>query len=122
MSIAIDVLNINYIKLARILYHFFKPKDVLLGDSAFCSYADFFWISLLGCDAIVRKSNSRCQRLQGGIIVGKNDKIITWHKPKNLPRGITKEEFATLPKTQNIREISLRGRRYLFISSESMCH
>lgn len=105
MAIAIDALNINDIKLARKLYQFLRPLDVFLGDSAFCSYADFFWISQLGCDAVVRKNNSRCQRLQGGVVVGKNDKILTWYKPKTCPKGITKEEFAALPKTLTIREI-----------------
>lgn len=106
MALAIDVLNINDIKLARRLYQFLKPLDVLLGDSAFCSYADFFWICHQGCDAVVRKHNARCQKLKGGVIVGKNDKFLTWHKPKTCPKGITKEEFAALPKSLTVQEIS----------------
>lgn len=104
-ALAIDILNTNDIKLVRRLYQFLKPLDVLLGDSAFCSYADFFWLQQRGCDAVVRKHNGRCQRLQGGVFVAKNDKIVTWHKPKTCPRGLTKEEFSALPKTQKIREI-----------------
>lgn len=105
MNLAIDVLNTNDIKLARRLYQFLKPKDVLLGDSAFCSYADFFWLLSRGCDVVVRKHSARCQKLKGGVLVGKNDKIITWNKPKARPRGVTKEEFDALPKTLKIREI-----------------
>ena len=105
MAIAIDILNTNDIKLARKLYQFLQPLDVLLGDSAFCSYADFFWLQQRGCDAVIRKHNGRCQRLKGGFIVAKNDKILTWHKPKTCPRGLTKKEFAALPKTQQIREV-----------------
>ena len=104
-ALAIDILNTNDIKLVRRLYQFLKPLDVLLGDSAFCSYADFFWLQQRGCDAVVRKHNGRFQRLQGGVFVAKNDKIVTWHKPKTCPRGLTKEEFSALPKTQKIREI-----------------
>lgn len=106
IALAIDVLNTNDIKLARRLYEFLKPKDVFLGDSAFCSYADFVWITRLGCDAVVRKNNARCQNLKGGNRVGRNDKIITWNRPKTCPRGITKLEFHDLPKTLIIREIS----------------
>jgi len=35
-------LNTHDIKLARKLYSFLKPNDVLLGDRAFCAYADIF--------------------------------------------------------------------------------
>ena len=42
---------------------------------------------------------------KGGFIVAKNDKILTWNKPKTCPRGLTKAEFAALPKTQTIREV-----------------
>lgn len=39
------------------------------------------------------------------MFVAKNDKIVTWHKPKTCPKGLTKQEFSALPKTQKIREI-----------------
>nr|WP_274517503.1 transposase [Fortiea contorta] len=104
-ALAIDILNTNDLKLARRIYQFLNPLDILLGDSAFCSYADFFWISNNGCDAIVRKHNGRCQKLQGGRLVGKNDKILTWEQPKTCPTTLTKEEFAALPNSLKIREI-----------------
>lgn len=44
--------------------------------------------------------------MSGGVLVGKNDKIVTWHKPRTRPKGLTKEEFAALPKTLKVREIS----------------
>lgn len=104
-ALAIDKLNTNDIKLARRIYQFLKPLDVLLGDSAFCSYADIFWIYNNGCDAVVRKHNGRCQKLKGGDLIGKNDKILTWNKPKARPETLTKEEFAALPSSFKIREI-----------------
>lgn len=39
-ALVIDVLNTHDVKLARRLYEFLNPNDVLLGDRAFCSYAD----------------------------------------------------------------------------------
>lgn len=105
MALAIDILNTNDIKFARRLCEVLKPLDVLLGDSAFCSYADFFWLRERGCDAVIRKHNGRCQRLQAGSIVAKNDEVLTWHKPKTCPRGLTKEEEAARPKTQKTREV-----------------
>lgn len=105
-ALVIDVLNINDIKLARILYQFLNPKDVLLGDRAFFSYTDFFWIIQQDCDIVVRQNNSRSQRLKGGIIVGTNDEIITWTKPKYCPKAVKKEEFYSLPEILRVRQIS----------------
>lgn len=96
MALAIDKLNTNDVKLARRIYQFLKPLDVLLGDSAFCSYADIFWISNNGCDAVVRKHNGRCQKLKGGYLVGHIDKILTWYRPKARPETLTLVRISTL--------------------------
>nr|WP_242053924.1 IS4 family transposase [Nostoc sp. FACHB-888] len=49
VALCIDVLNTHDIKLARKMYSFLKPNDVLLGDRAFCAYA----ISLLSKSLVV---------------------------------------------------------------------
>jgi hypothetical protein len=59
IALAIDVLNTHDLKLARKLYQELNPKDVLLGDRAFCAYADLIFIKNLGCDAVFRKHQSR---------------------------------------------------------------
>lgn len=41
------------------LYNFLKKGDVLLGDRAFCAYADLVLIKSLDCDAVFRKHQSR---------------------------------------------------------------
>jgi len=40
VALVINVSNTHDIKLARQIYQFLNPGDVLLGDCAFCSYAD----------------------------------------------------------------------------------
>lgn len=52
LAIAIEVLNTHDIQLARKLYQFLNPLDVLLGDRAFCAYADLVFLKNLGCDAV----------------------------------------------------------------------
>ena len=54
--LCIDVLNTHDLKLARRLYSFLKPNDVLLGDRAFCAYADMVTIKKIDCDASQRVS------------------------------------------------------------------
>lgn len=105
IALCIDVLNTHDIKLARKLYSFLKPNDVLLGDRAFCAYADMITIKNLGCDAVFRKHQSRITTMRKGKIVGNCDKLVTWHKPKRCPKGLSKDEFGLLPSAITVREI-----------------
>jgi len=105
IAVVIDVLNTHDIKLARRLYDFLNPRDVLLGDRAFCSYADIVFVKDRQADVIFRKHQARFQELRNGKIVGAHDKQTVWHKPQTCPQGLTKEEFSTLPPTLTIREI-----------------
>lgn len=105
IALCIDVLNTHDIKLARKLYRFLKPNDVLLGDRAFCAYADMISITSLGCDAVFRKHQSRTTTMRKGKIVGDCDKLVTWYKPKRCPKGLDKDEFLALPPSITVREI-----------------
>jgi hypothetical protein len=105
VALCIDVLNTHDIKLARKLYSFLKPNDVLVGDRAFCAYADMFAIKKLDCDALFRKHQSRTTTMRKGKIVGDCDKLVTWYKPKSCPKGLNKDEFDALPQTITVREI-----------------
>jgi hypothetical protein len=44
VALVFDVLNTHDVKFARRLYEFIHPNDVLLGDRAFCSYADLVFV------------------------------------------------------------------------------
>jgi hypothetical protein len=105
VALCIDVLNTHDIKLARKLYSFLKPSDVLLGDRAFCAYADMVSITQLGCDAVFRKHQSRTTTIRKGKIVGDCDKLVTWYKPKRCLQGLSKDDFDALPSTITVREI-----------------
>lgn len=105
VALCIDVLNTHDIKLARKLYSFLKPNDVLVGDRAFCAYADMFTIKKFNCDAVFRKHQSRTTTMRKGKIVGDCDKLVTWYKPKTCPKGLDKDEFNALPPSITVREI-----------------
>jgi hypothetical protein len=105
VALCIDVLNTHDLKLARQLYQFLNPLDILVGDRAFCAYADIVAIKNLDCDAVFRKHQSRTTSMRKGKIVGCCDKLVTWYKPKTCPKGLSKDEFDTLPPSIIIREI-----------------
>jgi hypothetical protein len=105
IALASDVLNTHDLQLARKLYQLLNPLDVLLGDRAFCSYADLVSIKNLGCDAVFRKHQSRKTPMRNGKVIGASDKLVTWHKPKKCPKGLSETEFVTLPSTLIVREV-----------------
>ena len=105
VALCIDVLNTHDIKLARNLYSFLKSNDVLVGDRAFCAYADMFAIKKLKCDAVFRKHQSRTTTVRKGKIAGDCDKLVIWYKPKSCPKGLSKDEFNALPPSITVREV-----------------
>ncbi|MDZ4877969.1 MAG: IS4 family transposase ISAcma16 [Chroococcidiopsis cubana SAG 39.79] len=105
VALCIDILNTHDIKLARNLYQFLHPLDILLGDRAFCAYADLVAIKKLDCDAVFRKHQSRTTTMRQGKIVGDCDKLVTWYKPKICPKGLSLDEWVALPPTIIVREI-----------------
>lgn len=104
-ALVIDVLNTHDVKLARRLYSHLSPGDVLLGDRAFCSYADLVFVKNRQVDAVFRKHQGRQQEMRRGKIVGSHDKQVVWHKPKSCPKGLTLEEFNSLPETLTLRSV-----------------
>lgn len=105
VALCIDVLNTHDMKLARNLYQFLNPLDILLGDRAFCAYADLISIKSLNCDAVFRKHQARKTTTRKGKIIGSSDKLVTWHKPKKCPQGLSLSDFSALPLTLTIQEI-----------------
>lgn len=105
LALVIDVLNTHDVKLARRLYKFLNPGDVLLGDRAFCSYADLVFIQDHQADAVFRKHQGRKDDIRRGKRIGPCDKLVLWNKPKSRPKGLSPEEFAALPKDLILREV-----------------
>jgi Transposase DDE domain len=105
-GLAIDILNTHDLKLARKLYEFLSPGDILLGDSAFHSYGDFHQLIQMGCDAVIRKNNARLSNFTTEFITNKLDRTVVWHKPKKPSRTMSQAEFNSLPDTLTVREIS----------------
>lgn len=78
-----------------------------MGDCAFCSYADIIFIQNYNCDAVFRLSQARKNQIERGRRkpLSSFESIEVWHKPKTRPKGLTPEEFTTIPKTLTVRLI-----------------
>lgn len=105
VAVTVDVLHTHDIKLARQMYKDLNTGDILLGDRAFCSYADFVFVQNRSRDALFRKHQSGDNSMRHGKRFGSCDKLVLWEKPRSCPKGLTKEEFAALPLDLILREV-----------------
>ena len=115
IAVIIEVFKTHDVKLARQLYDCLEPGDIFLSDRACCSYADIYFIKQRNCDAVIRLHQSRQKQMRKKKKIGPNDRLVTWKKPKSRPKGLSKEEYDSLPKTLTVRQlhyyICIPGRR-----------
>ena len=81
--------------------------DVVLGDRGLCCYADMAMLKARGVDAVMRLFN-RKPDFRKGMRIGREDHITVWERPKVCPRGMTAEEFGSLPEHMEARELRIR--------------
>ena len=106
LDLAKDTLKVSEKELLRRLWSWLEPNDVLLTDRGFCSYADLYLLSQRGIDSVTRKHQRRkyftpLRRL------GKNDRLVEWHRGRSYPNWLSKEEWNAIPKTLVVRQIDL---------------
>lgn len=118
MDVLIAAFKTSEVVLARQLYHNLLPGDVLLADRAFGSYVDLVLVQSQQADAVFRKHQSRKSDFRRGKKLGIGDHIVTWHKPKRRPNGMTAKEFAALPDNVQVREVHLLIRQQGFRPKE----
>jgi len=101
--------------LFRQLISTLKKFDIALADRGFCSFHSFWNLSQSGIDALMRLSGARKVDFRKGVKLGPNDRLITWKKPAQCPKGCTREEYDALPATMTLRHLKLtvsaRGHR-----------
>ena len=90
------------------LWDLFEPGDVVLADSAFCSYADFYFLSQRHIDCVMANHHRRTKGLQFVKFLGKEDRLLYWIKMKPCPTWLEKSQWAKVPEKLLIREVSFR--------------
>jgi len=90
-------------KLFRKLFRFFVPGDIALTDRGFCSYVDIATLLRVGVDTVMRLHQARPRDLRKGKRLGPNDRLVTWQKPRQRPRGCTLTDWRRAPDTLALR-------------------
>jgi hypothetical protein len=90
-------------KLFRKLFAFFQPDDIALTDRGFCSYVDIALLRRAGVDTVMRLHQARPRDLRQGKRLGPTDRLVTWQKPKQRPRGCTATDWRRVPDTLTLR-------------------
>ncbi len=92
-----------------------EKGDLALADRGFCSFHAFWNMSQAGVDALIRLNAVRKVDFRKGVKLVPNDRLITWKKPTQRPKGCTQEEFDALPASMMLRHVRLtvsaRGHR-----------
>ena len=96
-------LHVHESKLFRKLFAFFLPGDIILTDRGLCSYVHIALLLRAGLDTLMRLPQARPSDLRKGKRLGPNDRLVTWQKPKQRPRGCTVADWRRVPDTLTLR-------------------
>ena len=92
------------------LINYFTEPCILLADRAFCSFEIMLRLKQRGVESVMRLHQMRARgfTLRKGKRIGKNERLVTWIKPKYKPKhsDLTDEEWAALDETIEMRLIA----------------
>jgi hypothetical protein len=85
-----------------------RAKDILLADSYHCVWWLFAELKRRDVDGAFCLHQTRQADFSKGRVLGPGDHIVTWDKPAECPRCMTREEFNALPASVEVREVLVR--------------
>lgn len=85
----------------------FREGDIFLGDKGFCSYYDTAKLKEQGVDSVITLARRKPVRKSKCLeILGPNDLLIKWDRPKYTPQlSYSRETMAQLPEEIPLRQI-----------------
>ena len=107
LDLAKDALSVPERTLFRRLWDLFEPGDIVLADTGFCSYADFYLLTQRQTDCVMRNHQRRKVGVRNVKKLGKGDRLILWIKTKVQPKWLNDEQWRAIPDTLLVREITI---------------
>jgi len=112
VDVVIEAYRSSELVLWRQLWGHLQLSDIVLADRFYCTYSEVAQLLSRGCDGVFRLQGARARKMdfRGGKRLGKNDRLVTWTRPKLCPRTLCPEQFALLPETLNVRVLRVHTR------------
>jgi len=109
LDVAKDALRVHERTLFRSLWDLFEPGDVALADRGFTGYADFYYLKERGIDPVMRNHQRRKKGVTQLERLGKNDRLVAWHKMKShqRPKWLSKEQWEAMPDRLIVRQLTV---------------
>jgi hypothetical protein len=102
-------LFVNEMKSVWRVHPLLGKGDLLVGDRGFCSFVHLALLSAAGVLACFRLHGCRkeCDFRRGRKVkrLGRNDRIVLWHKPMQKPKWMKRRQYARLPDSLVVRLI-----------------
>jgi hypothetical protein len=94
--------------LVRGLHGRLRRGDILLADSSYSSFDEAVTLAGMGVDVVMRRHGGRPVDFRRGTRLGRQDHTVEWHRNRNRPAWMGREEFAALPRVLTMRELRVR--------------
>jgi hypothetical protein len=94
--------------LLRQVLHQFDRGDIALADRFFCSYWTIAAWQARGVDVVVRLHRCRKADFRRGRRLGRDDHLVTWPKPRQVPDWMSRAEYEAMPAQLVVRELRVR--------------
>jgi hypothetical protein len=86
----------------------FQPGDIFLADRFFCSYWVIAALQSRGVDVVVRLHQRRQVDFRRGRRLGREDRLVIWKKPKQIPDWMSRAEYEVMPMELTVRVLRVR--------------
>ena len=96
------------LSLATPLWALLQAGEVLLGDRLFGCYRVLALVCAAQADAVCRLHASRKADLRCGRRAGPWDRQVVWHRPAQVPPGLSLQQWLALPATLTVRLVRFR--------------
>ncbi|MBM4086032.1 MAG: IS4 family transposase [Planctomycetes bacterium] len=85
-----------------------EAGDVVVTDRNFGDYATIARLLAAGVYVVARLHHGRRVDFRQGRRLGKDDRLVVWHKPKTKPDTLSPEQWAALPEDLTVRLVRVR--------------
>ena len=108
VHLAIDSRHVGELNLFRRLYQWLQPDDVVVGDRLYGNYYELAALSARGAHAVCRVNRARKVDFRRGRRLGKGHRLVTWRRPKQPARGVSRDAWQQLPETLTLRVVRVK--------------